>query len=424
MQLQNFYRDIFLKHSVISTDTRKIDSGCLYFALKGNNFNGNYFAEDALNKGASFAIIDDKSFKKSDQYILVNDVLLFLQNLAHYHRIQFSLPILAIGGSNGKTTTKELVKSVLEKKYNVLATEGNFNNHIGVPLTLLKLNAIHEIAVIEIGANHAKEHEFLCTLVEPDYVLITNNGKDHLEGFGSIEGVIAANGEIYDYARAHHKQAFVPFNEYDLLEMSKDLKRLIYGEIGAEIAGSILSEFPTLQLEIEDKLIIKSNLFGAYNFNNVMAAVAVGKYFEVSNLAIAQAIGNYQPKLNRSQIVENGSNTFVYDCYNANPSSMMAALKSFIKINHSAKWIVLGDMLELGETSESEHLSILQFCANHHFEKRIYIGKIFYSFRNQFDGNFFENNTDATNFVALQKIENKLILLKGSRGIAVEKIFQ
>ncbi|HUM48292.1 MAG TPA: UDP-N-acetylmuramoyl-tripeptide--D-alanyl-D-alanine ligase, partial [Chitinophagales bacterium] len=321
-----------LLHSTgISTDTRKIDQGKIFFALKGENFNGNLFAEEALKSDAALVIADEIHFPQHDQIVLVENVLTTLQQLANYHRRKLKLKVLAIGGSNGKTTTKELISRVLETSYRTFSTKGNFNNHIGVPLTLLSIPSETEIAVIEMGANHLGETALLCEIAEPGYGIITNNGRDHLEGYESIEGVRKGNGELYDFLRKNNGTAFVCADQPDLMEMSEGMKRITYGKSeDADYTGNIIQQFPFLKIHLpQANCTLQTNLIGQYNFDNIMAAVAIGEFFKVSPENIQQAIAAYVPSNNRSQLLQHGSNTFILDAYNANPSSMQAALESF-----------------------------------------------------------------------------------------------
>lgn len=423
MNVKEFY-PIYLNHSEIVTDSRKITPNCLFFALKGANFNGNKFAEKALADGAAYAIIDEPEFKKSDRYILVNDVLVFLQNLAYTHRKNLKIPFIAIGGSNGKTTTKELTKAVLKTTFKTYGTEGNLNNQIGVPLTILSIKKDAEMAVIELGANHLSEHEFLCTIAEPDYAIVTNNGKDHLEGFGSIEGVKKANAEIFDFMRQHKGKIFLNIDHQDLVERAFDIEAITYGMgENAQIRGAILGNQNLLSVYwMQENLTFNTQLFGDYNFENVLAAICIGNYFGVKPKEIKQAIENYSPNLNRSQILELKGNTLILDCYNANPSSMALALDSFERLDKPKKMIILGDMLELGEAAESEHYEMLNKVKELNFDIKIFIGPEFLKYKFEADAFFFKTNEEAKIWFNQQQFEGYQILLKGSRGIAVEKV--
>ena len=329
MTLQNIYQH-FKACSSVSIDTRKIENDCLFFALKGEHFNGNEFASRALELGAKYCVIDEEAYAVDDRYILVKDVLKTLQDLATFHRNQLKIPIIALTGSNGKTTTKELINAVLAKKYKTKATFGNLNNHIGVPLTLLGIDENCEIGIIEMGANHPKEIELLCAIAQPDYGLITNFGKAHLEGFGSIEGVIKAKSELYDYLMKHQKTVFV--NENDPIQVRQTLNYGNLYKFGSLTSSTthldIIDTQPYVTLKYNDS-VIKSQLAGDYNFNNIAVAIAVGAYFNVDSNEINNAIENYTPTNNRSQILKKGSNQIIMDAYNANPTSMMAALENF-----------------------------------------------------------------------------------------------
>lgn len=423
MNVKEFY-PIYLNHPEIVTDSRKITKDCLFFALKGANFNGNKFAEKALEDGAAFAIIDEPEYKKNDKYILVNDVLVFLQNLAYTHRKNLNIPFIGIGGSNGKTTTKELTKAVLGTTFKTYGTEGNLNNQIGVPLTILKIKKDAEMAVIELGANHLNEHEFLCTIVEPDFAIVTNNGKDHLEGFGSIEGVKKANAEIFDFMRHHKGKIFLNIDHQDLIERAFDIDAITYGKSeNAKVQAKILGNQNLLSVYwTSENLTINTQLFGDYNFENVLAAITIGNYFGVKPEKIKQAIENYSPNLNRSQILEHNGNTLILDCYNANPSSMALALDSFERLDKPKKMIILGDMLELGEAAASEHYEMLNKVKNQHFEVKIFVGPEFLKYKFEADAFFFKTNEEAKLWFSQQTFEGYQILLKGSRGIAVEKV--
>ncbi len=417
MTIEDIYQR-YLKASGISTDTRSINENCMFFALKGDNFDGNTFAEEALNQGASYCVIDNKEYEVNNKCILVDDVLKTLQTLATYHKRQLSVPIIALTGSNGKTTTKELINRVLSKKYNTSATVGNLNNHIGVPLTLLRMDTSTEMGIVEMGANHQKEIEFLCTITQPDFGLITNFGKAHLEGFGGIEGVIKGKSELYEYLRQNDKIIFV--NEHDELQIKQSGKYENKIMFGKNI--SLLSSQPYLNVTVED-LVIKSNLIGAYNFNNICTAIALGRYFKVEEQDIIDAIESYLPKSNRSQLIKHGQLTIVLDAYNANPTSMEAALKSFTSESDSKKTAILGDMFELGEASKTEHEYIVNLATELDIDKLIFVGKHFYKNKRTLNNVlFFENYEELkTNFKKLN-IKTGKVLIKGSRGMALERV--
>ncbi|MGN6164651.1 MAG: UDP-N-acetylmuramoyl-tripeptide--D-alanyl-D-alanine ligase, partial [Flavisolibacter sp.] len=360
MNIEALYK-IYLEHPSVQTDTRKLQKGDLFFALKGPSFNGNEFAAKALETGAAYAIIDDSKFAMGDKTILVDDALTTLQQLAKHHRQQFDIPFIAITGSNGKTTTKELVHAVLSTTYKTYTTEGNLNNHIGVPLTILKVRKDAEMAVIEMGANHQKEIASYCEYTLPTHGLITNVGKAHLEGFGGEEGVRKGKGELYDYLRSHNGTAFVMWDYEYLQQMSHSISTIYtYGTKDAEIAGDVSQTDPFLEVRFEKGYegIITTHLVGSYNLPNVLAAVAVGKFFKVADDKVKEAIENYVPSNSRSQLIQKGSAKIILDAYNANPSSMKAAIENFANIKGDRKILALGAMAELGENSVQEHAGI------------------------------------------------------------------
>nr|HPK04373.1 UDP-N-acetylmuramoyl-tripeptide--D-alanyl-D-alanine ligase [Bacteroidales bacterium] len=334
MDISRIY-DVFCQHPLICTDSRKIQKNCIFIALKGESFDGNQYAEDAIELGASYAIVDNPSFVNSEKYILVSNTLETLQQLALFHRKRFNIPVIAITGTNGKTTTKELIATVLAQKYKVLATKGNLNNHIGVPFTLFELNKTHEIAVIELGANHQGEITELCNLALPEYGIITNIGKAHLEGFGSFEGIIKAKTELFDFLRSHSGKVFINYDDDLLMKHAENLSELTYGsDKNADYRTEIVSNEPFLTLkyfENNNILNIHSQLIGTYNAGNISAAIAVGRYFGIGSKLIKDAISAYIPQNNRSQLIDTGRNQLILDAYNANPSSMEAALNNFIQ---------------------------------------------------------------------------------------------
>lgn len=422
MEIETIYT-YFKQCSSVCTDTRKIEPNSIFFALKGDNFNGNTFAQQALEKGAKYCIVDEEAYA-SDQCLLVDDVLQTLQQLATYHRDQMLIPVIALTGSNGKTTTKELINAVLSKKYNTIATQGNLNNHIGVPLTLLRMTEKTDIAIVEMGANHAKEIEFLCNIAQPDYGLITNFGKAHLEGFGSIEGIIKAKSELYEYIKAHQKTIFV--NENDEIQVKQTTQYDHVYNFGlmtsVDAAVEIVSSQPYVVLKYND-LTIKSQLTGMYNFNNIAAAIGVGSFFKVDPLDIVSAIESYNPTNYRSQIIEKGNNTIIMDAYNANPTSMMAALDNFKQLDKGPKVLFLGDMFELGNSTETEHQYIVDYLETNALGKAFLIGKNFYeTTSNGSDIIKFETFEELKSQLENNPINNSLMLIKGSRGMALERI--
>jgi UDP-N-acetylmuramoyl-tripeptide--D-alanyl-D-alanine ligase len=415
MKITELYK-IYLEHPIISTDTRKISKGCLFFALKGESFDANTFAEQAINDGAAYAIIDNINFKKSEQFILVNDVLTTLQQLANHHRKQFTIPFIGITGSNGKTTSKELINAVLSQKYKTIATQGNLNNHIGVPLTILSIPKECEIAIIEMGANHIGEIEQLCKISEPTLGIITNIGTAHIEGFGSREGVIKAKSELYHFIKENNGKLFLNENDDLLTKLAEKIPSINYSR--EEITN--LSSNPFLSFEWNN-VRIETQLYGDYNISNILAAIKIGEYFNVGIIAIKSALENYVSTNNRSQIIKLANHTLYLDAYNANPTSMNAAIDSFSKIETENKFLILGDMLELGNISQEEHQKIADKI--HHLKlNALLVGNEFQHIKNKYHLTSVKNTDEA-----IAWLENKLnainsILIKGSRGIRLEKI--
>lgn len=417
---------LFLQCESISTDTRSIPKNSMFFALKGNNFNGNEFAEQAIRKGAKYAIVDEPQYDRPDEGIFcVNNCLETLQNLANYHRKQLKTPIISLTGSNGKTTTKELIAKVLQKKYKLIATSGNLNNHIGVPLTLLAIKNEHELAIVEMGANHLKEIEFLCNIAEPDYGYVTNFGKAHLEGFGGINGVIQAKSELYNYLEKNNKIAFVNDQDEKQIERTKNLKTIKFGtHANADYTFKYLknrnAKCPPIQY---NSTLIQSELIGEYNLSNVAAAIAIGLYFGVDLQDIKSAIEAYTSGENRSQLVNKNNYKIILDAYNANPSSMELALKNFAAID-GEKAVVLGDMFELGEASKVEHQTIADLAYELKFDEIYLIGEAFngIQLKEHFNTKVFKTRDEAIIHWAKKPILSKNILIKGSRGMQLEKI--
>ncbi|HZH69955.1 MAG TPA: UDP-N-acetylmuramoyl-tripeptide--D-alanyl-D-alanine ligase [Flavobacteriaceae bacterium] len=413
---------LFLKTGVVSTDTRNIQNGALFFALKGENFDGNQFAKQALDSGASIAVIDDPAcFIDDTKIILVEDTLAALQRLAAYHRKQLNTPIVALTGSNGKTTSKELINSVLSKQYETVATKGNLNNHIGVPLTLLNLKTSTEIAIVEMGANHHGEITQLCEIAQPDYGYITNFGKAHLEGFGSLEGVVKAKTELYRHLAKNDKIIFVNIDDPKQVAEAKEGNIFSFGSSNdANVQVKFVKAAPFVEIVFEN-IKVCSKLIGAYNFNNIAAAIAIGKYFNVPDSKIRQGIENYQPENNRSQILKKGTNTLLMDAYNANPTSMLAAIENMVQLPKQQKILILGDMFEVGEQTAQEHQEIVNAIEKQDFQKVFLIGnhfknttsemKYMYKFKNFAE---FQENFEMPN--------NSFILVKGSRGMQLERI--
>lgn len=421
--IQQLY-DLYLQYPNVQTDTRKLQVNDLYFALKGDNFDGNRFAAAALESGASYAVIDDQNFYINEKTILVNDVLKTLQALAAFHRQQFTIPFIAITGSNGKTTTKELVYTALSSQYKTYATEGNLNNHIGVPLTILKIRNDAEMAIIEMGANHLKEIEGYCKIAMPTHALINNCGKAHLEGFGSEEGVRKGKGELYDYIRSTDGTIFINSDLDYLQTMAAGiLKQISYGSSNADFTGSVFHKDPYLQVAIltaKHECVIKTNLVGEYNFPNVMAAVAVASTFDISINKIKNAIMHYAPSNSRSQLINIGSNHIIMDAYNANPSSMLAAIQNFAQTDYANKVIVLGAMMELGDISVQEHQNIVNLLTQSNWNQVVLVGGDFKYVQHPYT--YFETSIDASVWFKSTHFHNTAILIKGSRSFAMEKV--
>ena len=432
---------LYLQHPVISTDTRKIGSGSLFFALKGDKFDANTFAKQAIEAGAAYAIIDNPEYQLGDRYLLVEDVLTALQDLARHHRRQLQIPVVGLTGTNGKTTTKELINAVLSQHFKTQATQGNLNNHIGVPLTILTIDATHEAAVIEMGANHQKEIELLCSIAQPSHGMITNVGKAHLEGFGGVEGVKKGKGELYDFFRKSesHSAVFINSDDAVLMEMAqaRHLHHVVYygtQDIDNLISGEIIENAPLLTVQwtnntTGETYTVKTQLTGAYNLNNILAAISIGTYFKLSAQEINAGIEGYQPKNNRSQIVQTATNTLICDYYNANPSSMTVAIENIGKISAKRKVLILGDMFELGDESPAEHLTVLQKALNTPVDERIFIGKDFENQKSKVKSQnqaatFYHTAEDAIAGLKASPIKNSTILIKGSRGMALERLVE
>lgn len=405
----------------------------MFFALKGANFNGNQFAQDALDKGAKYVVIDEEIFKTSDRFLLVEDCLKALQALANWHRNLLKIPFLAITGTNGKTTTKELVNSVLSTKFTTKATQGNLNNHIGVPLTLLGVKQEHEMVVIEMGANHVGDIHELCTIAEPNFGLITNIGQAHLEGFGSYEGVLRAKSELYDHLLKKGGTAFINANNPVLLNMGKRFERsneakvIYYGTPDSFYHATLRTASPYISYANENGEIIDTQLLGTYNFDNILSALCIAKYFGVDMQFAHQAIANYTPTNNRSQVIKGEHNTLILDAYNANPSSMQAALENFEKMPVQNKIVILGDMFELGDFSDEKHQEIAQLALGMNFNTTLFCGKAFFKIQNHINKSstnalFFESKEDLKIYLQDNSFKNNYLLFKGSRGMGLEGI--
>ena len=417
---------IYLKCSAISIDTRKIILNSLFVAIKGDRYDANEFAKEALDKGAAYVLIDNNKYYIDERTIYVKDSLKTLQDLATFHRAFLKTPIIALTGSNGKTTTKELINVVLSKKFNVKATLGNLNNHIGVPLTLLSFDKNTEIGIVEMGANHQKEIEFLCQIAQPDFGYITNFGKAHLEGFGGVEGVIKGKSEMYSYLRFNNKKAFVNLDDTIQVEKSIEIEKLTFSSIdkSASIFIKAIEANPFVSISF-NQVVINSHLIGLYNANNINAAIVIGNYFGVSDTEIKEAIENYIPENNRSQLIRKGSNEIILDAYNANPSSMKVALENFFQLKHENKLLVIGDMFELGDESMFEHENIVKMLISQNDIKVFFVGEYF--FKNKIvksNLNFFKNFDDFSNDFERTKFEDSIILIKGSRGMALERTLE
>jgi UDP-N-acetylmuramoyl-tripeptide--D-alanyl-D-alanine ligase len=431
MDIAQLYQ-CYLSSTGVTTDTRQVSHGCIFFALKGDKFNGNDFAIEALEKGAAYAVIDEvqpDSDQYADRLIPMIDVLATLQELSGYHRQQLRCPVLAITGSNGKTTTKELIAAVLSKKFRTVATKGNLNNHIGVPLTILSTSLDSEFLIVEMGANHQREIAGYCVYADPDMGLITNIGKAHLEGFGGVEGVIKGKTELYQHLGEKNGKLFVSSGSEILIgkanEFSTEGNIIYYGSKKTDYcSGSIVSTGGFLSVETHDGIFIKTQLIGSYNFENVMAAICIGKYFGVEDEQVKEAIEGYIPSNNRSQKIISGSNTILLDAYNANPSSMSEALRNFDVLDTTNKITILGEMMELGEYSREEHIKIAEMVDQMTVSLRVYVGEGFKMLDGRKDILHFDTTEKLKEWYKSQHFENTTQLIKGSRKNALEKILQ
>lgn len=427
MEISQLY-EIFKEYPVVTTDTRKNPKDSIFFALKGANFNGNEYAKAALEQGCKYVVVDEAKYAEgSSNIILVENVLDTLQQLARYHRSKFKIPVIGITGTNGKTTSKELITAVLSQEFNVLSTEGNLNNHIGVPLTLLKLNKEHEIAVVEMGASHVGEIKVLAEIADPDYGLITNVGHAHIEGFGSFENIIKTKGELYDYLEGRKDAKF--FMDYEntyLRSMVKeDLTPIYYGTCTDDdifVSGKVESIDPYLTFSwrfSKNYHTVSTHLIGEYNLSNALAAVAIGKYFGVKTSKVCEAIENYSPTNNRSQLKKTEKNVLIIDAYNANPTSMDASLRNFAKMDVSNKVLILGDMRELGADTEKEHQKIVDLISSNDFRDVFLIGDSFHQTKSSYAK--FQTLGDFIDYLKSHPLSDKYILIKGSRGLQLEK---
>jgi UDP-N-acetylmuramoyl-tripeptide--D-alanyl-D-alanine ligase len=418
----------YKKELKVSTDTRQIEKGCLFFALKGDHFDGNQYAADAIARGAAYAVVDDPNVVADDRYLLVEDTLSALQDLARHHRKSFDFPVIALTGSNGKTTTKELIAAVLAMKYKTYATKGNLNNHIGVPLTLLAIDPQkYEIAVVEMGANHQDEIALLCSIAMPTHGLITNIGKAHLEGFGGMKGVIKGKGELLDYLSKKKGMVFVNVQNEPVMEMVS--KRRAFGKIiffcseNNPVNPELMSDSPVVVFKGVKNKTVQTHLPGKYNFDNICAALAVGNHFEVTDDDAYEAVAVYQPDNNRSQIIQKGTNTVVMDAYNANPSSMAAAVENFARLDVPKKILILGDMFELGDAAPEEHLELGKKIAMHHFDIVLLAGMLMqHALPALPKAYYFPDKFSLHNWVMDNPQDHAYILIKGSRGMALESV--
>lgn len=425
MTLSELY-ELFLHHPTITTDSRNCPRGSLFFALKGEKFDGNQFAEKALATGCSYAVIDNPDYYQGERTVLVEDVLRTLQQLAHRHRKMVGIPIIGITGTNGKTTTKELLSKVLQTKYNLLYTEGNLNNQIGVPLTLLRLTHEHEMAVIEMGASHPGDIKELVEIVMPNYGIITNVGRAHLEGFGSFEGVIKTKGELYDYIRHSKGKIFINEDNPYLTAIAKGIEPITYGSKDSAFASGHVVDcnpFLTFDWKQQGKIhTVETHLIGSYNLDNVLAAVTVGRYFKIPAERISRAIASYEPTNNRSQFKKTDRNELIVDAYNANPSSMKAALENFAAMNVAPKAVILGDMRELGPTSEQLHAEVVTLIKEGHYDQVFLCGEHFCKVGNDFTT--FATTDQLIEALHTNPLKGYHILIKGSHGMALEKVLE
>ena len=424
MNIDDIYK-IFTQFPSVQTDSRLLKKGELFFALKGANFNGNNFAKQALETGAAYVFADEPLPFSDERIIQVKDVLQTLQQLAKFHREQFQIPFIAITGSNGKTTTKELLHEVLSSDYITYTTKGNLNNHIGIPLTILKIKKDAEMAVIEMGANHLKEIAGYCEYAQPTHGLITNIGKAHLEGFGSVENIKKGKGELFEYLDDTNGTAFLNTDDAGVLELSANMKHVIYyGKKSDNGKGHILKNDPFIEviIEGENPMNIKTNLVGEYNLPNILAAVCIGKYFHIEDQKIKKAIENYQPSNSRSQLIQHNTNSIILDAYNANPGSMKAAIENFAAMKGDKKILLLGSMMELGSESRKEHAAIISLIDQHKWYAVVLVGNNFKEINHHYIN--FDNAQQARDWLKKEEIENARILIKGSRSMQMEKVLE
>lgn len=427
MKIDSLYK-LFKSANGVTTDSRNCPEGSIFFALKGESFNGNLYAEMSLEKGCSYAVVDEASVVKDDRFVLVDDVLSTLQALANHHRKTIGTPIIGITGSNGKTTTKELLAAVLQTTFNLHYTQGNFNNHIGVPLTLLQLTEEHELAIVEMGANHPGEIGELSAIAEPDYGIITNIGKAHLEGFGGIEGVTKTKKELYDFIRSKEGELFVNGSDELLMSLSEGIKRTCYNDASSAFDVSVADAIPALALKVKmggDVNVIHTQMVGEYNCINVAAVLEIGHYFNIPFDKMKLALEAYAPSNNRSQIVKTANNHVILDAYNANPASMGVAIENFKSLEMPNKIVMLGAMKELGDYSKDEHQSLVDAVSGNDFSVKLLVGAEFLSVANQpEDILFFENLEDVKSYIESTSILDSTILVKGSRSMKMETLVE
>lgn len=422
--------EAFKIHPLISKNSREVPHNCIYFALKGENFDGNKFALEALEKGAALAVVDDQSLTNNKNLLFVDDVLIALQELANHHRNKLNIPVLAITGSNGKTTSKELIAAALSQKYKIAVTKGNLNNHIGVPLTLLSITKADELAIIEMGANHQGEIAELCKIANPTHGLITNIGKAHLEGFGGVEGILKGKTELFRHLENSNGVAFLNSDDVKLSQNTPNTKTISFS-IGksADCIGQLKATHPTLlgSWKMGEKNgKIKSSLYGAYNFSNILAACCIASTFDVDDKKIETAVNNYRSEMNRSQLLERDSNFIYLDAYNANPTSMSLSLQNFEQVEATSKIAILGDMFELGEDAAKEHQAIIEIAREcNTISTFVFVGNNFYNLKKSVkEAVFFKTTDEAKNWFKEQQFKNSAILLKGSRGMSLEKLLK
>ncbi|MBL7870205.1 MAG: UDP-N-acetylmuramoyl-tripeptide--D-alanyl-D-alanine ligase [Cyclobacteriaceae bacterium] len=425
MQTEKLYEK-FLQAGVVSTDTRQIPEGSIFFALRGEKFNANVFAKEALDKGASFAVIDQATFATDDRCILVGDTLKALQDLARYHRNQLTIPVIGLTGSNGKTTSKELLNAVLSTKYKTFATKGNLNNHIGVPLSILSIDQSVEIGVIEMGANHVGEIAFLCSIANPTHGFITNIGKAHIGTFGGFENIVRGKSELFQYLLRHNGVVFINSQNPILNNLAKRFsKPYFYPAVGDYYKASLLDANPYIRYQAENGEVVQTQLMGAYNFENIAAALCLGKYFEVEGKAANAAVAGYVPGNMRSQVIKKGANTIILDAYNANPSSMEAAIESLATIKASKKVVILGDMFELEDAAEAEHKRIGELLTHKKFDQVLFCGNLMKAAYAVYgNANLFEKKEQLIEYLKTNPIRDATILVKASRGIGLETIVE